>query len=174
MPHKPNLSQQFAVTRRGACGLALAGAAGVMAPGVAGASALAGGMALQVLYEAGSANARLWQDEAGRLGLPAHAVAGDPTALWLARLRPFWQARGDFTIGCTSADALFLIEMLGRDAGQRLVLCQAAADAAPTALPHFIARATRQTRRIEAATLPGHGKATPYLWALRRSQGRQA
>jgi len=57
--------------------------------------------------------ARAWH----RLGAPVHGIRGDVTSLWYDDLYHAWK-RGPFALaGMTTAESLFCLETLARDAG---------------------------------------------------------
>jgi hypothetical protein len=60
--------------------------------------------------------ARAWH----RLGAPVHAIRGDVTALWYDDLYFAWKHGPIALAGMTTAESLFCLETLARDAGHRV------------------------------------------------------
>ena len=55
------------------------------------------------------------------LGLEAHAITGDMTALWYGELHGLWRKEPAAIAGMTRHGPMFCLEMLARDHGMRLV-----------------------------------------------------
>jgi hypothetical protein len=139
----------FPMTRRAACGLGLAVAAGVGAP------ALAAVAAPCVVYDP-----RFGVPWGGGIALPA-----DPTSVWLTRLRPYWRAGQGLTIGATGHDALFLLDLLARDERQKLV--HAARVTRVPGLAALLNGPARNPGCIDLDHMPGSDPDGLYVWILR-------
>jgi hypothetical protein len=135
----------FPMTRRAACGLGLAVAAGAAAP------ALAAVRAPCAVYDP-----RFAVPWGGGIALPA-----DPTEVWLTRLRPYWRAGGGMTIGATGHDALFMLELMARDERQKLV------HAARVERVPSLAALIGQAGGSRLDPLPGSDPDGLYVWVLR-------
>lgn len=70
-----------------------------------------------------------------------HTIDGDVTKLWFDTLDPRWRQPGFVLGGITGADALFVLEVLARDRGRRVISRKElpAAEGAPAPVSWVIA-----------------------------------
>ena len=101
-------------------GLAIGAAAAIPAKALA----FAGEDAIpicKVIHDDRFAASRYFGEEAARLGLQAHAVSDGIHDVWYNDLYHQWRERPLAVAGMTTHDALFLLAMMGQDAGMRVV-----------------------------------------------------
>lgn len=155
------------LSRRAFCGTGLATLAPVSAAAM---TAATPGLTRIAVVEPGSRAARQLSASARAAGLPVHPLESDASIVWDRHLRRFWQQQGAATetVGITSLGALFCLDLLARDAGQRLVLAERIDPDAPADLPALLRRAPLRAVRTELDSLPHTDTATAlYAWVLR-------
>lgn len=151
MPDTPVLP---ALDRRGAL-VVLGGVGGFAAYG---AVAVPCPTARLMLFDVRSPLARRAAGLVRAQGGEAVAVEGDVTRVWQDRLRFFWAGGGDL-FGVTTHDALFCLDHVGRDAGQRLAWSRRLVRADTPFLTG--------TRREHDDGLPMHGAADGlFVWLM--------
>jgi hypothetical protein len=147
-----------------------AGIAVTAAASVAGASAQAGKPEAatlahrihKVVYDGRFAEPVRFAKAAGALGLEAHAISGDMTALWYGELDGLWRRQAVAIAGMTRHGPMFCFEMLARDHGMRLVY-QAEHLITGAEVRHSVSGALPSLRR--SAGLTRSGAAWPELMA---------
>jgi hypothetical protein len=75
----------------------------------------------KVVYDERFAEPVRFARAAESLGLEAHAITGDMTALWYGELHGLWRKEPVAIAGMTRHGPMFCLEMLARDHGMRLV-----------------------------------------------------
>jgi hypothetical protein len=75
----------------------------------------------KVVYDQRFAEPVRFARAAEALGLEAHAITGDMTALWYEELDGLWRQEPLAIAGMTRHGPMFCLEMLARDRGMRLV-----------------------------------------------------
>ena len=74
----------------------------------------------KVIYDERFAEPVRFARAAESLGLQAHAISGDMTALWYGELDHLWRKEPVAIAGMTRHGPMFCLEMLARDRGMRL------------------------------------------------------
>jgi hypothetical protein len=147
-----------------------AGIAVTAATSVAGTSAQAAAPAAaappyrihKVIYDGRFAEPVRFAKAAEALGLEAHAISGDMTALWYGELDGLWRQDAVAIAGMTRHGPMFCFEMLARDHGMRLVY-QAEHQITEAEVRHTVSGALPNLRR--SAGLTQSGAAWPELMA---------
>jgi hypothetical protein len=128
-----------------------AGIAVTAATSAAGASAQAATAAPphrihKVVYDRRFAEPVRFAEAAEALGLQAHAIDGDMTALWYGELHALWLQAPVAIAGMTRHGPMFCLELLARDHGMRLVY-QAEHQIAATEVRHTVSGPLASLRR---------------------------
>ncbi len=116
----------------------------------------------KVIYDGRFAEPVRFAKAAESLGLQAHAISGDMTALWYDELDGLWRKDAVAIAGMTRHGPMFCLEMLARDRGMRLVY-QAEHEVTDTEVRHTVSGALPNLRR--SAGLSQSGAAWPELMA---------
>ena len=116
----------------------------------------------KVIYDERFAEPVRFAKAAESLGLQAHAISGDMTALWYDELDGLWRKEAVAIAGMTRHGPMFCFEMLARDHGMRLVY-QAEHQITDTKVRHTVSGALSNLRR--SAGLTQSGAAWPELMA---------
>ena len=116
----------------------------------------------KVIYDARFAEPVRFAKAAESLGLQAHAISGDMTALWYHELDGLWRKEAVAIAGMTRHGPMFCFEMLARDHGMRLVY-QAEHQITDAEVRHTVSGALPNLRRSTGLTQSG--AAWPELMA---------
>jgi hypothetical protein len=116
----------------------------------------------KVVYDGRFAEPVRFAKAAEALGLEAHAISGDMTALWYGELDGLWRKEAVAIAGMTRHGPMFCFEMLARDHGMRLVY-QAEHQITGAEVRHTVYGALPNLRR--SAGLTRSGAAWPELIA---------
>ena len=116
----------------------------------------------KVIYDGRFAEPVQFARAAEALGLQAHAISGDMTALWYEELDGLWRKEPMAIAGMTPHGPMFCFEMLARDRGMRLVY-QAEHQITDAEVRHTVSGALPSLRR--SAGLTRSGAAWPELMA---------
>jgi hypothetical protein len=116
----------------------------------------------KVIYDGRFAEPVRFAKAAESLGLQAHAISGDMTALWYQELDGLWRRDAVAIAGMTRHGPMFCFEMLARDHGMRLVY-QAEHQIMDAQVRHTVSGALPNLRRSTGLTRSG--AAWPELMA---------
>jgi hypothetical protein len=116
----------------------------------------------KVVYDERFAEPVRFARTAESLGLKAHAISGDMTALWYHELDGLWREQAVAVAGMTAHGPMFCLELLARDRGMRLVY-QAEHQIADAEVRHTVSGALPSLRRSTGLTRSG--AAWPELMA---------
>jgi hypothetical protein len=116
----------------------------------------------KVIYDRRFAEPVRFAQAAETLGLQAHAIEGDMTALWYEELDGLWRKEAVAIAGMTRHGPMFCLEMLARDRGMRLVY-QAEHQITEVEVRHSVSGALPSLRR--SGGLTQSGAAWPELMA---------
>jgi hypothetical protein len=116
----------------------------------------------KVIYDQRFAEPVRFAKAAESLGLQAHAISGDMTALWYEELDGLWRKEPVAIAGMTRHGPMFCLEMLARDRGMRLVY-QAEHQITGAEVRHTVSGALPNLRRSTGLTQSG--AAWPELMA---------
>jgi hypothetical protein len=116
----------------------------------------------KVIYDARFAEPVRFAKAAESLGLQAHAIGGDMTALWYGELDGLWRKEPLAIAGMTRHGPMFCLELLARDHGMRLAY-QAEHQIAEAEVRHTVSGALPSLRR--SGGLIEAGAAWPELMA---------
>jgi hypothetical protein len=100
----------------------------------------------RVIFDERFPGSRAFADRARKLGVPAQAIRGDVTALWLNDLRGRWQASPAAIAGLTAPSALFCLERLAWDHGMRVAFHAEHRHLSNGAIEHFVLSGERPLR----------------------------
>jgi hypothetical protein len=146
-------------------GIAVTAAASVAGPSAQAAMSAAAAPPYRihkVIYDGRFAEPVRFAKAAESLGLQAHAISGDMTALWYNELDGLWRKEAVAIAGMTRHGPMFCFEMLARDHGMRLVY-QAEHQITDAEVRHTVSGALPNLRR--SAGLTQSGAAWPELMA---------
>jgi hypothetical protein len=108
----------------------------------------------KVIYDERYAEPVRFAQAAEALGLRAHAISGDMTALWYGELDGLWRQEPVAIAGMTRHGPMFCLELLARDRGMRLVY-QAEHQITGAEVRHTVTGALPSLRRSAGLTQSG-------------------
>jgi hypothetical protein len=108
----------------------------------------------KVVYDERFAEPVRFARAAEALGLQAHAISGDMTALWYGELDHLWRQEPVAIAGMTRHGPMFCLELLARDRGMRLVY-QAEHQIMDAEVRHTVSGALPSLRRSTGLTQSG-------------------